>query len=196
MNVRGMTATERLHLHSLGWRPTPVVGKGAMAPNWGEGGNSPDRVAADNAAVPNATGTGIITGEVLAVDNDLLNEPHALAIEEVIVGALGDTPFRRFGSKPRPMLIYSTATPLRKITISGRAPGEERDTRVEFLGKGQQFVAFGIHPSTGQPYRWEHEGLFDPLAAGPDALPMKEVVTKLTLDDMIAIAAYVASRAP
>jgi cytochrome c553 len=32
--------------------------------------------------------------------------------------------------------------------------------------------------------------------AGMAALPMKEVVTKLTLDDMLAIAAYVGSRAP
>lgn len=170
-NVRGATAQDRLTLQYLGWRPIPVVGKAPKAKDWPSGGSTPERVAADNAAVPEATGTGLITGEVVAIDNDLLDGAHALAVEGAIVGSIGDTAFRRFGSKPQPTLFYSNATPIKKITVSGRAPGEVREARVEFLGTGQQCVAFGTHPGTGEPYRWEHEGLFDPLCRGPDDLP-------------------------
>ncbi len=39
--------------------------------------------------------------------------------------------------------------------------------QIEVLGEGQQFVAYGVHPDTGQPYAWQ--------GAGPDAVPLDEL---------------------
>lgn len=56
-----------------------------------------------------------------------------------------------------------------------------------------------IPPLAGCPPSYIVRQLIDyqhGIRAGVAAPPMKEVVAKLTLDDLIAIAAYVASRAP
>ena len=41
---------------------------------------------------------------------------------------------------------------------TGMAPldksGKPKDEKIEILSSGQQFVAYGIHPDTGQPYHW------------------------------------------
>jgi hypothetical protein len=46
-----------------------------------------------------------------------------------------------------------TEAPFTKITMSP----------IECLGQGQQFVAYGIHPDTGQPYYWPIESIVDIL---------------------------------
>ncbi len=46
---------------------------------------------------------------------------------------------------------------------------DEKPHKVEILGAGQQFVGYGIHPETGNEYRWNGAG--DPLTVPIDALP-------------------------
>src|SRR5262245_16462523 len=41
-----------------------------------------------------------------------------------------------------------------KIATPRYVSEDGKKHRVEVLGAGQQFVAFGIHPDTGQHYRW------------------------------------------
>jgi hypothetical protein len=41
----------------------------------------------------------------------------------------------------------------RELVLPGDSPGAKAH-RIEVLGDGQQFVAFGIHPDTGRPYAW------------------------------------------
>src|SRR5260370_14697205 len=43
---------------------------------------------------------------------------------------------------------------------------------VEIGGQGQQFVAYGIHPSTGKPFTWTNAAVAcEPLAMRQDTLP-------------------------
>ena len=77
---------------------------------------------------------------------------------------LGDTPLRRVGRAPKVLLVYRPApgSDLRKRTIH-LPPFEDEDgslvpQRVELLGRGQQFVAFGTHPDTGDRYAWGEDG--------------------------------------
>jgi hypothetical protein len=58
---------------------------------------------------------------------------------------LGETPLVRYGRKPRMMMVYRMATPFRSRRVGP----------LDAMGSGRQFVAFGIHPVTGQPYEWE-----------------------------------------
>lgn len=104
-------------------------------------------------------GTGLRTGHLVGLDIDILDPDLAHEIHRRAVDRFGAT-LMRVGRWPKRLLPYRTLTPFRKIKVPG----------IEVLGAGQQFVAFGIHPVTGQPYSWP---LGDtPLDVPLDALPV------------------------
>jgi hypothetical protein len=56
------------------------------------------------------------------------------------------------------MMVYRMATPFRSRRVGP----------LDAMGAGRQFVAYGIHPVTEQPYEWEAEGPADtPMATLP-----------------------------
>jgi hypothetical protein len=93
-------------------------------------------------------GIGIMGGLVCAIDIDVKDAVAALQIEQLAYRMLGDTPLLRIGSAPKRMLIYRTDKPFNGF----------KKHPLEVLCKGQQFVAYAIHPNTGQPYTWPGDG--------------------------------------
>ncbi|WP_339950722.1 bifunctional DNA primase/polymerase [uncultured Albimonas sp.] len=89
-------------------------------------------------------GVGLRTGCLVGIDIDILDPDLAHAAEAIARRILGQTPLLRVGRWPKRLLVYRTEAPFRKIKVPG----------LEILSQGQQFVAFGIHPDTGQPYHW------------------------------------------
>ena len=80
---------------------------------------------------------------------------------------LGVTPLRRVGQPPKRLLVYRAAgEPFRKAQTPELWKGDLK-AKVEVLGHGQQFVAFGIHPDTGQPYAWD--------GPTPETMPLAEL---------------------
>ena len=71
---------------------------------------------------------------------------------------LGQTPAIRIGRAPKRLLVYRAAEPFAGFKYPP----------VEVLGLGQQFVAYGRHPDTGEPYQWPVETLAD---LAPEELP-------------------------
>lgn len=101
---------------------------------------------------------GIACGNVVAVDIDILDADIAHAVQARALAELGPTPAIRVGKAPKRLLVYRCAKPIKPIK---RHP-------IEVLGVGNQFVAFAIHPDTGQPYQWIDEPLDDmPLTSLP-----------------------------
>ena len=147
-----------------GYEPVAVRGKAPVADDWQRGTVTVERLAAERAAHLDALSIGLRTGRVVGVDIDVLDKDHVARIEALAAHVLGVTPFVRVGAKGA-MLVYRNETPIKKITIA--TSGKER---VEILGTGQQFVAFGLHPDTGRSYEWRGAGLYDPLSA-----PLSEV---------------------
>jgi hypothetical protein len=97
-------------------------------------------------------GIGIAAGRVIGIDIDLLASAEvAHAVEALAKQSLGDTPAVRIGRAPKRLLVYRAAEPFAGFK---RPP-------IEVLGHGQQFVAYGLHPDTGQPYTWPVETLAD-----------------------------------
>lgn len=94
-------------------------------------------------------GIGVACGQIVALDIDLMDEGAALEIEAMARAELGDTPALRIGRAPKRLLVYRADRPFKPIK---RHP-------VELLATGNQFVAYAIHPDTGLPYAWPHEGL-------------------------------------
>lgn len=135
-------------------------------------------------------GTGILCGEVVAVDIDIRNQKVVAEIESLAEKMLGPAP-RRIGLAPKVLRIYRTDAPFAKITSDEvvlsdddiKAPGYKRH-RVEILGSGQQFVCFNQHPDTGRPYTWN--GCGDPLTVPVSKLAavtesrMREFVNEAT----------------
>ena len=97
-------------------------------------------------------GIGIAAGRVIGIDIDVLHsEPLAMQIEALAKRILGDTPAIRIGRAPKRLLVYRAAQPFKGFKYPP----------IEVLGLGQQFLAYGIHPDTGQPYHWPVETLAD-----------------------------------
>ena len=107
-------------------------------------------------------GVGIKTGTVIAVDIDVLDPWLSDIIEQHCLDSLmlspDETP-RRIGNPPKRLLV------LRLVDDDGQpAVMASRKLRfadflgephlLEILGSGKQFVAKGLHPTTGMEYRW------------------------------------------
>jgi hypothetical protein len=102
---------------------------------------------------------GIACGAVVGIDIDVPDASVAVALTDLAKRMLGETPCLRIGQAPKRLLVYRAATAFR---------GRKRHP-LEVLARGQQFVAYAIHPVTGQPYAWPEEGLTDtPLADLPE----------------------------
>ncbi|HEX6015439.1 MAG TPA: PriCT-2 domain-containing protein [Geminicoccaceae bacterium] len=116
-------------------------------------------------------GVGLLTATTPAVDIDVRHLEIADAVDRVVVAALGDAPVR-YGAAPKRLRLYRTSEPFPKVVTAGyRLPGDAPDAKahkVEVLGAGQQFVAYGIHPGTGRPYFWPDDS---PLDLERDDLP-------------------------
>ena len=105
-------------------------------------------------------GACIRTGAVVAIDIDVTDEDLAKAVEQKAIDMLGSAPCR-IGNPPKRLLPYRTATPRRKQKVAFTHPETGETHAVEFLGTGQQFVAYGIHPKTKKPYWWEGDDLIE-----------------------------------
>jgi hypothetical protein len=144
----------------LGKKPPPSL------PNW-------SRPAPVASRLPRyaACGTGILTATTPAVDVDVRHLELAEVIDRMVVAEVGDAPVR-YGQAPKRLRVYRTEAPFSKISTAGyRLLGDEpgdKPHRVEVLAAGQQFVAYGVHPDTGQPYAWPDD---NPLNLERDDLP-------------------------
>lgn len=96
-------------------------------------------------------GIGIVGGNVVAIDIDVLDADIAYEIDRHCQEKLGDTPALRIGQEPKRLRVYRTKVPFR-----GNSFGS-----LEVLCDGRQFVGYGIHPRTKQPYTWPDESLAD-----------------------------------
>ncbi len=103
-------------------------------------------------------GVGVLCGvgamPLCALDVDCLDAPAALEFEDWCSDNLGVAPVR-IGRAPKRLLVYRAAAAgwaKRSSALMVDASGER--AQLEALGKGQQFVAYGQHPGTKQPYTW------------------------------------------
>src|SRR5262249_19815245 len=63
---------------------------------------------------------------------------------------------RRIGKPPKRLVPFRCEMPFGKIKAKFKAPGDDKTIHtIEVLADGQQYIAEGIHPDTGQPYFWE-----------------------------------------
>ncbi|MFE1601600.1 PriCT-2 domain-containing protein [Methylobacterium sp. ID0610] len=158
----------RLALRERGYHPVPVAGPDMNVPSAGKRplmskwqirclDASPTAIEGWERSEPGSVNTGLLTGALVGADIDVLRPDLAAAIEARAVEVLGPTPLRRIGRAPKALLCYRVALPVDKIQTAAlhfTADDAEKPTKIEVLGRGQQFVAYGIHPETRRPYDW------------------------------------------
>ena len=94
--------------------------------------------------------------EIVGFDVDILDQHLADQVVDLIETTLGPTPLVRVGRAPKILLVYRRAADFSKIQTPQLFLDGQK-LKVEALAEGQQFVADGIHPETGRPYRWTDE---------------------------------------
>ena len=88
---------------------------------------------------------------ICAIDIDVLDEDLSRRIADFCTDELGYA-VERVGKAPKTLLVYRAAE-AGWSKVTSRKFGADR-CQVEVLGKGQQFVAYAIHPDTQKPYEW------------------------------------------
>ncbi|WP_048708732.1 DUF3987 domain-containing protein [Microvirga massiliensis] len=183
-STHGQIEELRAALLDNGYQPVAVYGpsKGGKKPF----GNKWQNATGMPKWHPDAPNTGINSRGLRAIDIDV-DEQDAEAIRALIVARLGPAPIRTRSNSGRSLLLYRAAEGepgKRAVELDGKsppAPGEKprRVDKVEVLGRGQQFVAYGTH-ETGAPLEW--------LGVSPLDTPRSELraVTENQIEALLA----------
>lgn len=171
----------RRQLIANGYRPVPVNGKKTTVGGWSSLDMQPDEVDHYLHTYPDHTNTGLLTGELVAIDIDAPTPAMAEKLIERlldIVPTAAGAPYR-IGKAPKCLYAFR-ATERREKRLSGKYIIDGHKHQVEVMGIGQQIVAYGDHPETKKPYAWSNgDPLTVPLADLPEITPSE-------VDDFLA----------
>ncbi len=140
-------------------------------------------------------GVGILCGQganpICTIDIDTTDPELAQRFTTWCQDNIGPT-CERIGNAPKILLAYRAADDGWSKAASAWFEDEFEDRhRVEILGRGQQFVAYHIHPDTQQPYEWVD--LFGGLEyMRADSLP---IVTQAQITQALAVFEQMAAEA-
>ena len=103
-------------------------------------------------------GVGVKGACCPAVDVDVTDKTVVLEVlTQVEAAVLGDDDapmLTRVGQAPKCLVPFRTDASFTKCSSKAWQDMAGDTQRLEILGDGQQWVAFGIHPVTRKPYRW------------------------------------------
>jgi Protein of unknown function (DUF3987)/Primase C terminal 2 (PriCT-2)/Bifunctional DNA primase/polymerase, N-terminal len=135
-------------------RPALTAGKAPLGNQWGENARHNPPEAVRLPPVPHALNTGILCDGLRAIDLDIDDPAIAARCKALAISMFGETCVRMRRNSARCLLVYRAAEGQPgKIVITGVSHSKDAACKIEVLGKGQQFVAFGKHPS-GADLEW------------------------------------------
>lgn len=173
----------RVRLWSNGYEPIPLLGKQALVEAWPDDDITEDRIHSEtnHPRYRHYTNTGLRTGQLVVIDDDLFPPEQSAVIREITFDTLGMTPLIRYGSKGGAYLYRNTGEVLRKISVRGRLPndGYSVDGKklypngIEILGWHNQVAVFGWHSKAKREYQWVGNGtpLTVPFRQLPEVTP-------------------------
>lgn len=146
----------RKALRAAGYDPIPVKGKAPGITGWQKFVGTTDKIIEGWEKRPDEKSTGLLTERMPTLDIDIKDDKAATAVETLLIERFRDSGsvMTRFGNAPKRAIVFRADKPFKKITANLIAPDGSPGEKLELLGKGQQVVAFGIHPDTGKPYQW------------------------------------------
>lgn len=184
----------RAELWDAGYRPVPIynpgtdhpsAGKAPMGAAWGDEARADPPAAVTRPADARARNTGVLCDGLRAIDVDIDNADIAHRVTAAVLARFGEAPLRYRRNSPRVLILYRAAAGAPPKRVLAGSLG-----KVEVLGRGQQFVAFGAHPS-GAPIEWRPE---PPTQVARDSLP---AIAEADIDALFAeLADLVQARPP
>lgn len=100
---------------------------------------------------PQNHGIGLRTGKsVWGLDIDVADKQ----IVKSLLSFIDFDHLTRIGKPPKVLIPIKCAEIETKLISDGYCDQHGELHRIEVLAKGQQFVAYGIHPDTNKPYQW------------------------------------------
>jgi hypothetical protein len=155
-------AALRAKLWESGFRPLAVLnhdhpnktiaGKAPIGNDWPNRARQNPPECTTLPPVSHAQNTGILCDGLRAIDIDIDDRECASRCCGIIVGRFGEAPVRIRSNSSRCLILYRAAVgEPPKVVLAGT------HGKIEVLGKGQQFVAYGMHPS-GVELEWLPEG--------------------------------------
>jgi hypothetical protein len=172
----------RLALRAADFDPLPDHGKECFLTGWATKTNVSDTDIRGWQSLAASRNTGLLAKTTPALDIDILNADAANAVEELIRLKVSGELLVRTGLHPKRLIPFRTDNPFTKITAKLISP-DGTIQKLEFLGDGQQFCAFGIHPDTQQPYTWRGG---EPGQVPRSALPLIDEQSARSLIDAAA----------
>jgi hypothetical protein len=144
-------AETRRALLAAGFWPLPCGGKKPLIDKWPTTEASTADIALWDRLYPAARNTGILCKNAPALDIDILDLDAAADVETIARDFLDGRGriLTRYGRAPKRAILLRAEAPIAKIETLFTS-GE----KIEFLGAGQQIIAFGTHPDTRKPYTW------------------------------------------
>ena len=132
------------HPGIAGWRDPGAVDTTTLT-RWANEGNN---------------GVGIVCGSgVVALDVDVLADDLVGEVAAYVRANITKHPVVRIGKAPKALLVFRTSDNFRKLMSKKYSGKDGSEHRIEVLSEGQQFVAYGRHPDTGQDYVWPEGSL-------------------------------------
>jgi hypothetical protein len=171
-------AAVRAALWQFRYRPVPLLsfddpdraraGKAPLHKDWPIRARLDPPEAAVTPAQAHLSNTGVLADGLRVLDVDVDHFGRADAIEELAIRLLGGAPTRRRSNSNRFAMLYRAAEgcPGKRV-LRGRTGDPKHPDKIEVLGKGQQFVAYGWHV-TGVEVYWTGR---EPLDMKFDELP-------------------------
>jgi len=160
-----------------GYRPVPCEGKRVKITDWTGREFTPQDFRPGH-------NVGIKTGQgVVLVDIDVIDPDASAAIAAEWRERHGG--LQRTGLAPKTAFLVASDVK-RKIDVKlTKLPKDSKGNpqKIEVLASGQQFVAYGIHPDTREPYQWH--GL-DPLDTFLGPAEMLPAVTEAEIDAFLS----------
>ena len=105
-------------------------------------------------------GVGVLCSSTVACDIDCYDKAVNRKMWEWLRKNVGESG-RRVGQPPKFVMPYRVSAPIKKKRSAEFQDASGTKHAVEVLGEGQQFVAFGTHPTAGTDYKWYGSGLTD-----------------------------------
>ena len=178
----------RKALVDRGYVPIPVENKVPVQKEWQKTENVSDAMLDMWTKVwPRANNTGILTKFTPTLDADILNEPAAIAIEDLVRERFEERGYilPRIGKPPKRAISFRTPDPFPKLTANLIAAKGSTGEKIEFMCDGQQIVAAGIHPDTGKEYSWP---LGNPTEIAHDDLPdISQAEAQKLVEDIVEL---------
>ena len=118
-------------------------------------------------------GVGVLCRKTVAVDIDCLDAKVNYDLLHWLNTNIGKSAVR-VGQKPKCILPFRVEGGFSKIRSCEYEDALGSKHAVEILAEGQQFVAYGIHPATNQPYKWVRDQSLADIAQSDLPLITKE----------------------